>query len=195
MAPKRIAAKLYVNEQEQVDLPGLIPVFHGWIQEKKVDGLPIDVADYKHVVDGPGVLLVGHEGDYALDGANGRFGLRYDFKREWPHDTLAGRLHIVLQRLLHGAHLLAEDADLTVNTAALQLVFLDRLRTPNTAATLAAVRDDIEAVLKELFAGGPVSLAWVEADERRPFTLDVTIPHAPPLEQVLERVGKTAVIA
>ncbi len=43
-----------------------IDVFHRFIQRGMVEGLLIDVADYQHVPQGPGVLLVGHDIDYGV---------------------------------------------------------------------------------------------------------------------------------
>ena len=81
--PQRIKVKYFVQEPAAVDLPAFIPVFHHWIQEHRVEGLLIDVADYKHMQNGPGIVLIGHEADYALDLAGGRPGLIYDRKRQW----------------------------------------------------------------------------------------------------------------
>ena len=44
---------------EEVDLEPLIPIFHGWIQGQVFDELLLDVADYRHVPAGPGVVLIG----------------------------------------------------------------------------------------------------------------------------------------
>ena len=43
-------------------LQEFIPVFHGWIQRQALPGhLLVDVHDYSHVPNGPGILLVAHE--------------------------------------------------------------------------------------------------------------------------------------
>ena len=83
MISQRISVKFFVSEPDAVHLPAFIPVFHRWIQDHAVEGLLIDVADYKHVPEGPGILLIGHEGDYSIDMAKGRPGLLYSRKREW----------------------------------------------------------------------------------------------------------------
>jgi len=75
--PHRIKIKYFVQEPENVDLPAFVPLFHRWIQNQSGDDLLIDVADYKHVPNGPGVLLMGHQADYALDMSQGRPGLIY----------------------------------------------------------------------------------------------------------------------
>ena len=61
-----------------VDLAAAIPVFHRWIQQQALPGLLLDVADYRHVPEGPGVVLVAHEAIYGLDQGGGRLGLLYN---------------------------------------------------------------------------------------------------------------------
>ena len=49
-------------ETGEIELEKLVPVFHQWIREKKIpDELLIDVADYAHVPQGPGVVLIDQE--------------------------------------------------------------------------------------------------------------------------------------
>lgn len=52
--------------EKPADLEEFIPVFHRWIQRQALPGLLIDVADYRHVAGGPGIVLIGHEGDYGI---------------------------------------------------------------------------------------------------------------------------------
>ena len=77
---QHINVKLFVNDAEKIDLEAVIPVFHRWIQEQIFDELLLDVANYSHVPDGPGVVLIGHEADYALDNTDGKLGVRYNRK-------------------------------------------------------------------------------------------------------------------
>src|SRR5437867_6303133 len=82
MNPKRLAIKLFTARPLAQDgLAAFIGVFHGFIQRAAVPGLLIDVADYAHVPDGPGVILIGHEVDYGIDLAGGRTGLLTTRKR------------------------------------------------------------------------------------------------------------------
>jgi hypothetical protein len=64
-----------------VDLGPAIPVFHRWIQERACPEMLIDVADYRHVPRGPGVMLIGYEANYSLDETRGRLGLLYSRKQ------------------------------------------------------------------------------------------------------------------
>ena len=69
MNPLRIAIKLFVapDPTVPVDLEPFTPLFHEFIQKASVPGLLIDVADYAHVPNGPGIILIGNEVDYGID--------------------------------------------------------------------------------------------------------------------------------
>ena len=49
-------------------------VFHQWIRDSVCPEMLIDVADYRHVPAGPGVMLIGHEANYSLDNRENRLG-------------------------------------------------------------------------------------------------------------------------
>lgn len=179
IVPRRMNAKLFVSDETAVSLPAIVPVFHRWIQTQAAPGLLIDVADYKHVPDGPGVLIIGHEGDYALDQANGRSSLLYSRKREWPGADFQSRLRLVIGLALQGAQLLANDPalNLTFDVSQLELTFPDRLHAPNTPETLAALQADITAVLAAIYGPSEISLTRTTVDGRRPFSLQAAITH------------------
>ncbi len=66
--------------QSQLEVEAIIPVFHSLIQEQRLPQLLVDVADYSHMPGEPFVLLVAHEGLFALEGGE-RPGLRYSQRR------------------------------------------------------------------------------------------------------------------
>ena len=63
--PQRLALRLSLATPV-ADLEPAIGVFHRCLQRGWLEGALIDVADYRHVPQGPGVMLVGHDIDYAL---------------------------------------------------------------------------------------------------------------------------------
>src|SRR5256885_11267139 len=74
----RLGVKLFAADAASVRLKDFIPVFHGWIQKQIFTGhLLIDVHDYSHMHQGPGILLVAHEGNVSIDVSDGRPGLMY----------------------------------------------------------------------------------------------------------------------
>ena len=84
---------------------GFIPVFHDWIKHHRLGELLVDVASYGHVPNGPGVGIVGHGSDYFVDSSEGRQGLLYSRKRDFPAEALremgATALEILV-RMLEG---------------------------------------------------------------------------------------------
>lgn len=187
MTPHRIYAKFFFREGTAVPLPAFVPVFHRWIQEQAVEGLLIDVADYKHVHQGPGIMLVGHEGDYVIDEQDGRPGLQYRGKREWHSDDLGERLAAVVRLALQARRVLEQEATLHGRLAfaadEISLTFHDLLHTPNTPAVFAAVTPAVETVLRRFFPDGRLTLTQATADPRRPLTIQVQIA-APALARV-----------
>ena len=94
--------KLFLQDASQVNLEDVIPVFHEWIQNRVLDELLIDVVDYRHVHNGPGVMLIAHDAHYAIDVADGHMGLLYSRRRETQPgrnaiQSVSERLHSVLQ--------------------------------------------------------------------------------------------------
>ena len=83
MELQKFGVKLFLNTNGSFDSKDFIPVFHTWIQNKViVDHLLIDVADYSHIPDGPGVMLIAHEGHFSLDQENLIPGIMYMRKTE-----------------------------------------------------------------------------------------------------------------
>lgn len=65
MKPLRLT--LSVAADPAGDLDPALGVFHRFIQRNLVEGHLLDVADYRHVPDGPGVMLVGQDVDYGIN--------------------------------------------------------------------------------------------------------------------------------
>src|SRR5580698_8801430 len=77
---QHVNVKLLLARDEQLDLAPLIPIFNTWIQNQAPDELLLDIADYRHVPEGPGVVLIGLQADYSVDNTGGRLGVRYNRK-------------------------------------------------------------------------------------------------------------------
>ena len=187
----KLQLKIYLTPESArtLDVEALIPVFHRWIKQHALPELTIDVANYRHVPNGPGVVLIGHGADYFLDEGEGRPGLLHNRKRAGlpPGE----RLGDLAQRTLNAASLLERDMALTgkVKFATNELLFRvnDRLAAPNSDATFAALRPELEALGKTLFAG-PVELAR-EGGPKELFAVRLKSPASPPLATLLERAG------
>ena len=170
----------YPGAERESALEPLIGVFQAWIRDKKVpDEVLVDAADYTHVPDGPGVLLVGHGVDYYLDeGAGGSAGLMISRKRAFDGDFSA-RLRDGFARLVAACGWLEEDKALSdalrFRTDEFLLRIPDRLHAPNTDATVDLLREQLAAVVAELYGAPPKKMVR-EGSERDLFTLRVQAP-------------------
>jgi hypothetical protein len=159
----KIGVKLFVANPQVVNLRDLISVFHGWIQRQKIAGHQlIDVHDYSHVHNGPGILLVAHEGNFSMDQEGGRLGLLY-YRKQPLEGSVEANLKTVLETALQAARLLESERGLNgikFKTDEVLVVANDRLLAPNDAAT----RANIETIITKTL--GRAKLAPQAADPR-----------------------------
>jgi hypothetical protein len=165
---QHINLKLYLNGRD-ADLAAVIPVFHGWIQAQPFDELLIDVADYRHVHQGPGLMLIGHEADYSLDQTDGVLGLRYNRKTPLPGTNL-DRMIQATRAALVAAQRLETDTrlkgTLRFSGQEIQLTINDRLLAPNDKVTRDAIEPDVRTFAARLFGDFGYSLSF-DTDPRR----------------------------
>lgn len=173
--PKRISIKFHAEAAPGFDIAQVVPVFHRWVREHAVENeLLIDVADYKHVVDGPGILLVGHEADYGLELVDGKLGLLYTRKRE-VGDSLTGAFQTLFAQSQAAARRLESEpelAGLRIHTDAADVAVLDRLHFENSDEGVDAIGPALEEVLAGVYSGGATARR-VENDPRQPLTVRV----------------------
>ena len=91
------------------DLELFIPIFHEWIQKNKIPNhIMVDVADYKHIPDGPGIMLIAHEGNFSIDLENGEVGLLYIRKQPLKNDVI-NNIHEIKSTLNQACELLINN--------------------------------------------------------------------------------------
>ena len=146
-AVQHINVKIFIAEPASINLADAVPVFHRWIRESLCAEMLVDVADYRHVPAGPGVMLIGHEANYSLDNRENRLGLLYNRKA-----VLEGSLRDRLQQA-HGAALAAckrLESDpafggkLKFEPGHCEVFANDRLLAPNTEATWLLLKPELE---------------------------------------------------
>jgi len=166
---QHVNVKFLVREPEGVDLEPLIPVFHRWIQGQVCEELLLDIADYRHVPEGPGIVLIGHQADYSVDNTNGRLGVRYN--RKAPFDgTNQDRLKQAVCSALKACQRLEAEASLggkiRSNGRDVEVFINDRLLAPNREDVRKAFDADFKALFDKLFRGGNYTMSY-EMDSRR----------------------------
>ena len=168
---QHINVKLLLRDPAKVDLAAVVPVFHSWIQGQVFDELLLDVADYRHVPDGPGVMLIGHEADYAVDNTDGRLGVRYNRKAPLP-GTSRNRLIQATRAALKATERLQRDLNLYFNVGEIDIVINDRLIAPNTEETSRAAEPELRGFLGQLFDEADYELTF-RLEPRRLFAITV----------------------
>jgi hypothetical protein len=189
---QRIGLKVFAADGVALRPREVVPVFHRWIQSRALaDHLLIDVADYEHVPEGPGILLVAHEANLSLDLGDGRMGLAYARKAPLP-GALADRLRAVARAALTACRLLEDDAALggrlRFRADQLYLFANDRLHAPNAEATRAAFEPALRPLLDSAYGDVTCTIA-PEADAQERFGVRVTASRSFSVRDVLQRLA------
>ena len=149
----RFGLKIFFDPIRNGDTDIFIPVFHRWIQKQAVETLLIDVADYRHVQDGPSILLAGYEANYAIDISEGRPSLCY-YRKQPSSGSLSKKLTLATLALLKAARLLETDIEVGAYCEFRydEIMFFpnDRLiapATPHTSKTLVSELEDFRHLL------------------------------------------------
>jgi hypothetical protein len=182
----------------------LIPLFHELVREQGLDDLLIDVADYSHVPEGPGLVLVGHDAVISyrdrIGGPAGQRSLLYSRRREsWravePGSATgvpAARLRAALRSTLAVAALLEQRLGerMRWDTRSFDVLLNDRLHAPNADAARLAWRPEVEALAARLFPEAQPRVVDRGEDPREQagFRIEGSA-WAEPLEAVLGRLG------
>jgi hypothetical protein len=186
----RVSAKLFARSNLGFVDAAYIPIFHAWIRDKRIRGrLLFDVADYKHVSDGPGVMLIAHEGHYALDQGGGRLGLKWSRKRDEPGPAEQRFAEGVRDVLIGARELEAEPTSpLRFSGAEIEIYVQSQLVAPNNDETFSALEPDLRELGKRLHAGADISVEHLPSDARYPFGVRIKTSKSDDLATLLARI-------
>jgi hypothetical protein len=192
---ERFCVKFFARPGAGVDDAIFIDIFQEWIRFKQLGGILLDVADYRHVPEGPGVMLITHEVNFALDYSDGRFGLLAQRKRGqgWNHQERL--LELVRATVAFGALLEADPrvaGRFSLEGGAFHYISNDRLLAPNTNAAFAALRPDLIAAAALIYPGRPVTVSRVENDPRDRLAVNVATGSPVEMRALVETVGVVA---
>ena len=175
------------------DAKELIPVFQRWIQKDALEGVLIDVANYTHVDEGPGVLLIGHEANWSMDFTDGEPGLLYTRKREALGDVET-RLKDAFRLALEACLLLekeeAIEKPIVFDTRDFVFGINNRLLAPNADETLEDVQEGLVQFFHWLFDGEQVELVRDQRARSR-FNVRVRVSREIPVPELLAKLGPT----
>jgi len=158
---QHVNIKIFASTGQNVNVADAIPVFHRWIQKRDLPELLIDVADYSHVPEGPGVLLIAHEANYSLDYARDQLGLLYNRKAMGSGDAQE-QLRQAYDAALTACWRLEQEPEfkgaLRFDSRHLEIVFNDRLLHPNTDESWRQVQPEAQRFFDGIFGPGKYSL-------------------------------------
>jgi len=179
--------KFYLENPETVNLADYAAVFNSWIQEQRLDELLIDVADYLHVYNGPGIMLIGYEADYSLDNRAGRLGLLYNRKAQLE-GTTHEKLAQAVRAALTAAQILEKENGLKFNGSEVQVIVNDRYLVPNTVETFDALQPELQTFFTRLYDGAEYVFTQ-PTDSRERFTVNVKTESAFDTEALLKNLS------
>ena len=172
----KFCVKFFVERPDAVALGSVIPIYHRWIQKQAVEGMLVDVADYGHLPQGPGVMLVAHEADYCMDSMEGPLGLLYN-RKTGSDGRLSDRITAGFKAALGACVKLEHEPEfqgkLRFKAASAIFIANDRLHAPNTEETFQALRSDLSAALAKVYPSA-VDLRRTSADPRSRLTIEIT---------------------
>jgi hypothetical protein len=191
MPLQHVNVKLLVQNPKEANLEPLIPVFHTWIENQNGDELLIDVADYTHVPAGPGVVLIGHEGNYSVDNTGDRLGVRYNRKAAVDggnQESLSQATRAALTACLRLEVEPRLDGKFRFNGQDIEIFVNDRLVAPNNAATREAFDADFHLFSRKLFRGKEYSISY-GTDPRSLFTAFVKAARPYSIAELLDALA------
>jgi hypothetical protein len=171
---QHVRVKIFAREPALTDLSEAIPIFHRWIQDRLCPEMLIDVADYRHVPAGPGVMLIGHEANYSLDLTKNRLGLLY--ARKQAGGDAQENLRQAFDAAVAACRRLEQESafagKLQFNSADCEFSINDRLLAPNHDDTYRALMPEFERFFKGVWGPCPYTLERA-ADPRELFRIAV----------------------
>jgi hypothetical protein len=190
MELNHVNVKLLVKDPEGVKLAPVVPVFHSWIQDQVYDEQLVDVADYTHVPGGPGVILIGLEGDYSVDNTDTRLGVRYN-RKAMLEGSNQDRLNQAARAALNACQRLEEEpgleGKLRFNGQDVEVFINDRLVAQNQEETREKLKPEFEKFADRLFGAGRYSLSYNE-DPRRLLTVFLKASQPVPVADLLDHL-------
>jgi len=188
---QKINVKFFAEKGDQVPLKDLIPVFHRWIQQDKLEGMLIDVTEYTHVHQGPGLLLIANEANYSLDEMDGKRGMLYNQKRT-PEKSGEEHLKTAFRRALQACALLEKEPEaagkLKFAVNHLQVFINDRLAAPHHSQTNEELEKVLKPLLDTLFDGAKYLLI-AERDPKKRSGFEIKVEKAFGLETLLQKLN------
>ena len=189
MKLQKINVKLFTHTGQKIVLDPFLDIFARWREDATHPGRWIDLADYAHVAKGPGIMMIGKQGNLGLDLADPGPGILYANKRDLDGPA-EDRVTETFRRCLTLTEALTAEPEypqeLSPRPGFWELSFNDRLETPNTDETDRLLRPAIEATIERLLGSNHTLIR--EANPNRRYGFVIHAEGAPTLEAIARRL-------
>jgi hypothetical protein len=191
---QRLNLKLFLEAAAGFDMDEisdrLLVVFGRWRLEEGEE--IIDLADYAHVPEGPGIILISHRWHFGIDWDGGKPGLFFSSRKSLK-GTLAERIAQALRGLLDKGERLLAEAEISPavrpRCGELEIIVNDRLLFPNTAEADAQVRPAVGEVVKRLYGGAQVHVERESDPGRRlGYRVRAAVPASATIQELAGRL-------
>lgn len=187
---QRISVKILTDALPILKLDSFLNIFGRWRTDAAHPAQWVDLADYAHMPNGPGIVLVGKLCNFSFDLGAGAPGLLYAGKKGLAGTTEDRLKAVLLAGFRMSQRLVAEEefpAGIHLLPGSLELIFNDRLETPNNAATDRLLRPAVRAVLDRLCGPGAYQLT-PQPDPGRRYGFTVMAPKPATVETAIARL-------
>jgi hypothetical protein len=171
MQLKKLAIKIPFSRAELPSTERWIELMNVWIRDNVIPGTLIDVADYSHMVNGPGIVLVAHEYILSLDHQNGWSGLRISSRRDTgkeAKDELKGLVSILAKASIS----VSGEFDLSLDTSRVEISALDRLNQGGKDEIIALAKEVLGSTGEERSPRDAKALPGVDINLSEAFSLE-----------------------
>jgi hypothetical protein len=190
MEIQHVNVKIFVENPDAVDLEAFLGIFNHWIQQRVAPELLIDVADYRHVHAGPGVVLIGHEANFSMDNTGNCLGLLFNRKARLD-GTNQARLMQAMRAALSACQQLEKENGLKFNGQEVQVTINDRLLAPNTRESFQALEAELQPVCAKLYGGAKLTIERDGTDSRDRLTANIKAETPFAVETLLKNLRET----
>jgi hypothetical protein len=160
------------------DAAVFVPIFHEWIRDRKLEMVLLDVADYAHAPESPGIMLVAHEVSFAMDRADGRLGLLAQ-RRIPAEGGVQGALETTLRQARQVVDMLSKDrrvvGKVKFDGSLVRIESNDRLRAPNSNEGFEDLKPWVAKAVDVVYGKKSAPITRVANDPRDRLALDVTV--------------------
>lgn len=184
---QKINWKINFKNPKDVAVLDFVKVFNKWIPQSPE--IFIDVADYKHVPDGPWILLAGYHADFALDNADYKLGFLMNQKSSLEGDNKHKLVKSFGDYIKRCQSLLTDEVmqgKLKLDLSCLELIINDRGLVPNNQESFAALSVELNEFADRILGGATLTH---HDEKRRRFTVTFKPKNELTVEGLLKKVS------